>query len=407
LRQSFVEYDFVKRHFENPENSWDKASSINKDGTQLIIDKLTIAANNIDAARREKTIRELNTFAQEILTLMKEYYNSPDKAESLLKAIATAGNIQAHLDIAFSKNPYFFGTLMKELMLKQSDVFNLYIEKIHDIERRDLVNMDKYSAIRMQVTELNPNESFENNLESLRKHYEIQTISECQDFFEKEKEIDLNELFYGNNERVKIFSDVLAEALETYWFEIYMPENQQNLTDIFTKVGLQNIQDMLRRLFEKLEIRRAVAERIRRYVDGYRNIEDVYEMIADISTEMINKFINSVGLEYYKESNFTDLKKASENINGLTLEHNELKFEQNNKAEVAALITKMGNLPELLNRNPLPKEELKLLPNYRSYIIWYDLLKAGFVTASGVPNYDPVANDKLGTIINECESIEY
>ena len=142
-------------------------------------------------------------------------------------------------------------------------------------------------------------------------------------------------------------------------------------------------------------------------MDGYRIIEDVYEMIADISTEMINKFINSVGYEYYKESNFTDLKKASENIKGLSLDHNKLKFEENSKAEVASLITKMGHLPELLNKNPLPKEELKLLPNYRSYIIWYDLLKAGFVTASGVPNYDPVANEKLGAIINECKTVEY
>jgi hypothetical protein len=406
LRESFIEYDFVKRHFINPENSWDRTASINEDGTQLIIDNLTIAANNIIHARHEKTVRELNSSVVDIVNLLNAYYNSPDNAKSLLKAIATAGNIQAHLDIAFSKNPYFFGTLMKELMLKQSDVFALYLEIIRDIERRDVINMDKYSAIRMHVPELNPNENFESNLEYLRKHYENNTGNECQDFFEKEKGIDLNELFYGNKERVKIFSDVLAEAVETYWFEQYMLENKQNLTNIFSEVGMQNIQDMLRRLFEKLKMRKVVAERIRHYVDGYRNIEDVYEMIADISTEMINKFINSVGLEYYNESNFTDLKKASDNINGLAWEHNELQFEQNDKAEVAELITKMGNLPALLNQNPLPKEA-KRLPNYRSYIMWYDLLKAGFVTANGVPNYDPIANEKLGTMIKECQTIEY
>jgi hypothetical protein len=55
----------------------------------------------------------------------------------------------------------------------------------------------------------------------------------------------------------------------------------------------------------------------------------------------------------------------------------------------------------------LPKEKLKFLPNYRNYIMWYDLLKAGFVTASGVPNYDPIANEKLGAIIKEFEIIEY
>jgi hypothetical protein len=406
LRQSFIEYDFVKQHFENPENAWDRAASINEDGTQLIIDKLTVAANNINTARREKTIRELNTISQGIIDLLNEYYNSPDKADSLLRAIATAGNIQANLDIAFGRNPYFFGTMMKELMLNNSDVYTLYLEKIRDIERRDVVNMDKYSAIRMNVPELNPNESFDTNLEYLRKHYEKQTAKECQDFFEQGQGIDLNELFYGNNERVKNFSQVLAEALESYWFDVYMLENQQNLAEVFSEVGLQNIQDMLRRLFTKLQITKIIAERIRRYVDGYRNIEDVYEMIADISAEMLNKFINSVGLEYYNESNFADLKKASENINGLSWEHSELQFEQNSREEVAELITKMGNLPELLNQNPLP-QDAKRLPNYRSYIMWYDLLKAGFVTASGVPDYDPVANEKLGVIINECKTINY
>ena len=81
-------------------------------------------------------------------------------------------------------------------------------------------------------------------------------------------------------------------------------------------------------------------------------------------------------------------------------------FEQNSKKEVADLITQMANLPELLNQNPLPKEKIKLLPNYRNYMIWYDLLKVAFVTASGVPNYDPIANEKLGAIIEATETIE-
>ena len=407
LRQSFIEYDFVKRHFENPENSWDKAASINEDGTQLILDKLTFAANNINIARHEKTLNELKSFIESIISFLKEYYNSPDKAESLLKAIATAGSIQASLDITFGRDPYFFGSMMRELMLKNSDVYNLYLGKIRDIERKEGINMDKYSAIRINVPELNPNENFDMNLECLRKHYENRTIHECQDFFENEQGVDLNELFYGNNVRIKNFSQVLAKELETFWFEDYMLMNQQNLSELVSKEGLQDIQDMFRRLYVKLNITEIIAERIRRYVDGYRNIEDVYEMIADISAEMINKFINTVGLEYYNESNYNDLKKASENIYGLFWEHNELQFEKNTKNEVAELITQMGHLPELLNQNPLPKHKLKFLPNYRNYIMWYDLLKAGFVTSSGVPNYDPIANEKLGAIITEFKTIEY
>lgn len=405
LRESFLEYDFVKEHFEDPAKSWDRAASINEDGTQLIIDKLTIAANNINAARMDKTARELKVSIDAIRAFLKEYYNSPDKADSLMKAVKTAGNIQANLDISFGQNPYFFGSMMRELMLNSSDVYNLYLNKIRDIERRDVVNMDKYSGIRLQVPNLDPTADFDTNLEFLRLQYEKRSLEECQEFFEQDMGIDLNELFYGNKERVKSFSQVLAKELETYWLKEYMTKSQQNLVGIIAANDLQEIQNMLSRLYEKLNITESIAERIRYYVDGYRNIEDVYEMIADISAEMINKFINSVGLEYYNQSHFNDLNTVSEKINGLRWEHKDLTFETNTKSEVADLITQMANLPELLNQNPLPKDKIKLLPNYRNYIIWYDLLKTGFVTSSGVPNYDPVANERLGQIIESTENI--
>ena len=406
LRQSFLDDEFVNKHFDDPVNSWDSAASMNQDGTQLIINKLNIAASNINEARSEKTLSDLKSIQKNTISFLAEFYNNSDKAGNLLKAIGKAGKIQAKLDNAFGQNPYFFGFMMRELMLSNSDVYNLYLNKIRDIEKRDVINMDKYSGIRLQVSSLDPNLPFQDNLESLRKHYEKSSLTECQHFFENEMGIDLNELFYGNNDRVKSFYQVLANELERYWFEEYMQKNQQNLLQVLTQEDLQEFQDMLRRLYKKLEITEKIGERIRGYVDGYRNIEDVYEMISDISTEMINKFINSVGLDYYNESNFNDLKKVSENINGLSWKHNEFEFERTNKEEVADLITQMGNLPQLLNQNPLPKEKLKLLPNYRNYLMWYDLLKAGFVTSSGIPNYDPIANERLGVIIKDLEIIE-
>jgi len=402
LRKSFIEYPFVKRHFENPIESWDEAASINKDGTKLIIDKLTIAANNIDSTRREKTIRELADIVQDIFNLLNGYYNSPDKADSLMKAIKKAGIIHAKLDIEFGKNRLFFGMMMKEFMLNQSDVFSIYHDKIHDIERHDVVDMNKYSAIRSRVPELNSNNSFEDNLEHLRTKYEMQTPKECQDFFEKEG-IDLNELFYGNAERVKNFSQVLADELETFLFDVYMLKNKQELAKIFSEEGLHDIQEMLRSLFKELQITKVISEKIKHYVDGSRDEENVYEMIADISTEIVNKFIASAGLEYYRESHFKDLENVSKNLpnvpNAQFLEHNDLKFGKNSREEVAELITDMGNLSDL------PPAKAERLPNFRNYKIWSDSLKAGFVTASGVPNYDPIANEKLGEIIKQCQTI--
>ena len=73
LRQSFLDYDFVKNHFKDPEKTWDEAASINKDGAVLIIENLTLAANNINAARREKIINELNDIKN---SLIKELFKT-------------------------------------------------------------------------------------------------------------------------------------------------------------------------------------------------------------------------------------------------------------------------------------------------------------------------------------------
>ena len=407
LRQSFIEYGFVKNHFENPALSWDRAASINEDGTGLIIEKLSVAAQNIDAARREKILAELAALKLDILKELKKHFHDSDSDINLQRAKATAGAVQVRLDRAFSENPYFFGVFMKELMLSQSTVYNLYLKKIRDLERRDLVNMDKYSAFRMRVSNLNPNDSFEINLERLRTVYEMASLEECQHFFEQQEGLDLNELFYGNYDRVKYFSQVLSDTLVEYFFNEHMVAIKQNLAKTISESGLQDIMDMLRLLFTKMNVSRLIAERIRHYVDGSRDIEQVYDMIADISTEIVNKFINTVGAAYRSETEKADLERANEkNGLGLVLNHGDLHFSQNTKQEVAELINDMGNLADLLNQNPLPVRA-KRLPNYRSYIMWSDLLKVGFVSVCDIPSYDEKANARLREIIEACKSIQY
>lgn len=407
LKQSFVEFDFVKKHFKNPIESWDRAVSINEDGTSLIIQNLTIAANNIDTARIEKAQRELIHISNAISTELNKHYHDSNSDARIQKAKEIAGNIQVNLDIAFGKNPYFFGMMMKEFMLPQSEVYRIYLKKIRDIERRDVINLDQYSAIRLNVEGLNPSDNFETNLDRLKEHYEKPTKEACKAYFESEG-IDLNELFYGNNDRVRNFSQMLANSLEAYWFDDYMEENKEKLSKILSKTDLKEIQTMLHTLFKKLKITKIIADRIRRYVDGYRNIEEVYEMISDISAEIINTFVNTIGIEYLTDSDLVDLKVANEKNNlGLVLEYGDLQFEQNTRNEAAQLLTRMGNLPELLNKNPLPKEDIKLLPNYRYYIKWYNSLKVGFVTVCDIPNYDVQANEQLKAIIEESMTIKY
>ena len=406
LRQSFLENDFVNNHFESPEESWDQAASINKDGAELIIKKLSIAANNINAARNEKTKTELNAIARGIISELKKHYHSSESDEALQKARQTAGALQVRFDIGFGGDKIkLFGQMMKEFMVNEGDVYKLYHAKIHDIERRNIVNMDKYSNIRMNVPalvnvrEIDGNSTFDNNLERLRQHYEKTSAEECRAYFEAEG-IDLDELFYGDYNRIKNFSQILAESLEEHWLEKCAKKNNRIVTEILAEDELQDLLNMLKTLFGKLQISKIIAEKIRRFVDGYHNIDEAIEMIADISAEIINKFFNSFGFDYFSESDIFDLKAANEKNNlSLNLDHSDLSYERNSAKEAADMLLKIDKLHEMQDKNP---QALTNLPHYRNYKIWYDLLKIGFVHVCDIPNYDVQANNKLKVIIEMC-----
>lgn len=406
LKQSFIEYPFVIRHFENPENSWDRASKMNEDGTKLIIDKLTIAADHINPARLEKMRLELIDISKLILLELLKYFYSNDKDIELQKAKSTAGEIQLKLDTAFSADGIkHFGPLMKELMLDEGSVLKLYRDKIDDIEHRDIINMDVYSTYRMQVPVIE-NDSSDAYFERLCNHYEKTTEDQKQQFrakLETEK-IDLEELIHGNSDLIKNNANQLAEALLDYWSVFVTLNDKHTIQQILVTDGssaLQDITDMFRKLFKKLGIAKLIAEKIRRYVDGYSKTDLPYEIVADISAELLNKCINTVGFEYLDESEITDLRLANEKNNlGLVLDHNANPTDKS----VSDLFEKIENWTDIIQSRP---EEMKSLPSYRNYLSWYNRLKVGFVSVCDIPNYDVVANQKLGELISEFETIKY
>ena len=406
LRQSFIEYPFVKRHFANPAESWDEAASMNKDGTNLIIDKLTIAANNINNARREKTLAELNEISQTIFNELLKYFHSNDKDEELKKAKSMAGNIQHKLDTAFCADGIkLYGQLMKDFMLDEGSVLKLYREKIDSIEHRDVVNMDIYSTYRIQVSVVD-NDTIDTYFERLCVHYEKITEEQKQLFRTEleEKEINLEELIHGSTDLIKNNAQQLAETLLEYWVTYVGLNDKHTIQQILAQEGssaLQDITDMFQKLFKKLCIAKRIAEKIRRYVDGHNKTDLPYEIIADISAELLNKCINTVGFEYLDESEINDLWQANEQNNlGLILDQSINPTEKS----VEELFVKIENWTDIIKSKP---EEMRSLPSYRNYLSWYNRLKIGFVSVCDIPNYDVAANEKLGSIIKECETIKY
>lgn len=407
LKKSFLEYPFVKRHFANPAESWDEAASINKDGTELIIDKLTVAAQNINPARREKIRVDLKEISQTTLSELQKYFHSDDNYTKLQKAITTAGDIQFQLDTAFRADGIkLYGQLMKELMLDESSVLELYRKTVDNIEHRDVINLDKYSTYRQKVPVL-PDDTADSYFERLCAHYEKTTDEQIQAFrIELEElQIDLEELISNNSDLVKNNAKQLAEALIDYWFTNITLNDKQTIQQILNQEGssaLQDIKDMFQKLFKKLRIAERISEKIRRYIDGHQKTDLPYEIVADISAELLNKCINTVGFEYFDESELNDLNETKDK-DGLRLTIDNSTNSTENSVE--ELFTRIENWTDIIQSKP---EEMKSLPSYRNYIAWYNRLKVGFIFVNNyLSKYDKEANKKLGEIIEESKTINY
>ncbi len=418
LRKSFIDYSFVREHFANPAESWVEAASLNKDGTELIIERLTVAANHINPARIEKMKEELKELSQTILAELVKHYHSSNKDEELQKAKNIAGDIQFKLATAFSaENIREFGQLMKELMLEESKVVELFRKQVDDLRHRDIINMDKYSIYRIDVPveqdEIDNIEDPVKRKEIIDKYFERlclryeKTTEDRKTEFRTElmtNKIDLEELIKGNSDLIKNNSQQLAEALLDYWQAYILLQDKKFIQQILVQENssaLQEIAGMYQKLLKKLEIAKLIAEKIRRYVDDHIKTDLPYEIVADISTELLNKFINTVGFEYLDESEINDLRQANiKNNLGLFLDDN-TKPTENSLEE---LFQKIDNQTKIMTEKP---EEMKSLPSYRSFLAWSNRLKIGFVSVCDIPIYDVTANNVLGNIIGECEKIRY
>ena len=181
-------------------------------------------------------------------------------------------------------------------MLDEGSVIELYRKKIDDIEHRDVVNMDIYSMYRIQVPVIE-NDTVDSYFERLCTKYEKTTDEQKQWFLGEliSQGIDIQELINGNSDLIKNNAQQLAEALLEYWFVYVALNDKYTVQQIFAPEGstaLQDMMNMFQLLFKKLTIAKRIAEKIRRYIDGHNKTDLPYEIVADISAELLNKCID-------------------------------------------------------------------------------------------------------------------
>ena len=407
LKTSFVGFDFVKNHFFDPELSWNEAATINKDGSALIINNLSKISNNL--ARTKKFIRDLNRMSKSLHTEMAKHYHSDESDEQIRKADLNAREIYRTMDVVFGRHPLAFGQFIRRLSIQESHVYNLYKETLQDPSLNNKQNINVYILIRKTVTGLSENKEYEENMVELIRYTGLPNAVEVEEYYAK-KGVDLNELFYGDMNRLKSASEILAENLKKKWFEEYL--NKERFADFIEKGFDASVLDKLfsnmRISFNSLGVEEMIAQEIREYVDMYFQQEDAVEMIADISAGMINKFVNSIGWDYYSGERISQIKKAEESTSlELKYDFDRGENEYIDNEQLAELFDNMHNYEDIISQVAVDRGVVKKFPNIWNIDRWSELMRVSFIANCDIPNYDPMANKALGKVLETIASYQF
>lgn len=413
LKRSFIAHPFVKKHFRDAADRWDGASEVNCDGSLLIARNLASIVDKLAVAAAAKNRRDIFEAMKNVIAELRKHYFDDDKGETLKKALDSAARLQASLDSAFGRDPYYFGRFMKSLTITEyavHEVFSDVFSKIHEAG-----NIGDYVYIYMRAPGIKSSNKFDDNLCILRTAYGFSDNKECRDYFKEDLNIDLEDLFRRCEFGLQSPSQMLAADLKEFWFDKWLRVSQREcLSAMLGESTFEELIDMLHSLFLKYEVENRIAQTIHNYVDTFGiNVRALSEMISDICAEMINKFVLTVGYEFYSKEDgvLENLKEASSRY-GIALNFHFIDVEKYpaSNDHIAAMMARMDDMEQirqlLMNPTAHTVDDLSAaIPGFRQSCRWRDLSKIGYVLTSDIPTYDVDANNLLGQIISKCKTI--
>jgi hypothetical protein len=394
LERSFLTNDFVKRHFADPKKSWDEVSSLNSDGSKAIIRDLDSISGVLDAARREKYLKELKTIRDEIISKLTTYYEPEDKEENNIKTRTIAGDIRLSLDLCIGTKPETFGRIIDKLMIPVSDIRKIAYD-IVVLKTEVPVDFNEILLIRTQA-KINPSDDKEVSIQKLCNYY-AREIDDLERLF-TQKGFSIEDVISNECDVAATVADVVSNRILEYWgnfinkqvtgLDKYLPHSD-------------DVAFMLQNLCKRLGVQRTIAERIDIYSRIFPNT-DLPNAIADYASLTLNNFVSSIGRSYMSDNDIETIRKKAESCNleiDLSPEASDL-----NHKEIS-VYDALKAFDDAEDPTNVSLQTLMKLPFWDNFQRWKNLLVIGLLYSADVSHCDPVANAEIKKIIDSCKTL--
>lgn len=391
LKASFLNNEFVKRHFANPEQTWNDVATINNDGSKAIIRTLDALAGVLEDARRKKYLEQLLKIKSEIYKTLSVYFEPEDDESKNVKVKEIASDIRISLTLSVGEKPEIFGRIIDELMVPVGDLrdiaYSIIILHTHVPDEFSVIDF-----IRRQA-EINPSEDKISNIEKLCNYFACD--KERLESALRERGCTIEEVVSSETETLTTVADVVTKYIIDYWNE-YINNRAKDLEQILPHAD--EVVFMLSSLLKSVGMKRIISERISRYCNLF-SINEQPNAIADYAALTLNNFVSTVGRNYISDDEVESIREKAEKC-GVNVDLSPSAWSVVRKPQ--PLLQTLQVFDNVSGIDIISREQLKNLPFWSNFQRWANLVTIGLLYASDISNVDPIANAKIKALMDIC-----
>ena len=393
LKESFLQNDFVKKHFANPEQTWNDVATVNNDGSKPIIRNLDAISDFLDDARKQKYLAQLLEIKQEMYKALSVYFEPEDNEAKNLKVKQIANDIKRSLTFSVGSQPEIFGRIIDSLMVPVGDLRDIAYNIIicHSDEPKDF---SMISFIRKQAG-IDVSDSKQVNIQKLCDLYgDIKLIE--QDL--KKKGSSVEEVVSAETETLTTIADVVTKHILDYWKD-FLQKQVKQLEESLPHAD--EVIFMLISLLKKLGVKKVISERIDRYCKVF-SINEQPNAIADYASLTLNNFVSSAGRNYMSDNDVEAIRAKAEKCH-VAVDLSPSTWNVVRKPQ--SLLTTLSAFDDAANIDNVSMQTLMKLPLWDNFQRWENLVTVGLLYASDISHVDPVENAKVKVLLEECENL--
>lgn len=399
LRDSFMRNEFVRRHFRNPEMTWNSFATINNDGSKPIIRDLNRIAEVLDNARRQRYGRQLGEIKSEMLNAMSVYYEPVDIEAKNRKVRLIAGDIRRSLIKAIATDPATFGRIIDRFMVSPETLRDI----AYDILVRHLDAPRDFSSINFLRAQARIDLSGDRkeNVDRLLRYMLMDTEAELDSYFTREYGFSLDEVLTTESFTLSTMGDVVTKHIVDRWVE-HLNEQSRRLTEMLPHAD--EVVFTLITLFNQLNVRRIISEHINRYTEIF-DINEQCNAIADYASLTLNNFVSSVGRQYINDGETETINDKASKC-GLTVDFSPKGWNKvRHRQPLIDTLEALDKSASTINSANIDMDLLRKLPFWSNYFRWENFLTIGLLYSSDISRCDPEANKSIKQLIDRTTQL--